>query len=671
MRFRTVTYVLIAGFISGLLLAGCASQSAVVATVGGDKITLDEFNAMYAKNNGGADASQKASADEKEKFLDLYVKFRLKVKEAYNHGYQNDADVKSELQEYGRNLAVTYLMEKEINEPALRHMYERRLIELRASHILIQVGQNASPADTLAAYGKAVKIIDSLKSGRSFEELAVNNSQDPSVRDNKGDLYFFTSGSMVPEFEEAAFSALPGTVVPHPVRTQFGYHIVKVTERDPNPGTIRVSHIMKRLTAGASAEDTAKAMKELGAALDSIKHGVKFEEIAKNISDDKFSAEHGGEIGLIERRRTVREFDNAAFKLKVNEVSGIVKTPYGFHIIKLNEVKPVPPFASMEQELKNFYQQYRFQTDYDSYVNSLMKEYSFTQSNDGMSAWKSSVDTLKTTNDANWDSSFSATTRAKVMFTIGGGKVTIDSVIQLVKANQELHGLPFSSPATSDKIFDKVAKNLVVETKAVSMESKYPDFAKIMKEYQEGIMLFKAEQNEVWNKVSVNDSSLHLYFDANRSKYTWPDRVNVQEISVATDSVAKVVQFLLKKQKLPFDSVAAQFNTRQSTKEKNGEWGMLPVTTNELTKKAWTMKSGEVSEAFAYEGGTSIIKVLEKDAARDKTFAEAGSELSSAFQEYESKRLENAWFESLKKKYPVEIFKETLKPPAVEQPSTK
>ncbi len=672
MRFRRLFYVLIGGLLSGLLFAGCASQqSIVVATVGGDKITLDEFNAMYAKNNGGADAAQKASAEDKEKFLDLYVKFRLKVKEAYNHGYQNDADVKSELQDYGRNLAVTYLMEKEINEPALRRMYERRLLELRASHILIQVGQNASPAETLAAYEKAVKIIDSLKSGRPFEEIAVNNSQDPSVHENKGDLYFFSSGSMVPEFEEAAFSATVGTVIPHPVRTQFGYHIIKVTDRGANPGSIRVSHIMKRLVAGASAEDTARAMKELEAALDSMKHGTKFEDIAKNISDDKFSAERGGDIGFIERRRTIREFDNAAFKLKVNQISGIVKSPYGLHIIKLNEVKPVASFESLAPDLKNFYQQYRFQSDYDWYVNKLKKEYSFTQSDDAMNAWKSSVDTLKTTSDANWDSSFSASTRAKILFTMGGGKVTIDSVINLAKINQELHGLPFSSPATSDKIFDKIAKNLVVEAKAVSMESNYPDFAKIMKEYQEGIMLFKAEQTEVWNKVSVNDSSLHVYFDANRSKYTWPDRVNVQEISVATDSVAKVVQFLLKKQKLPFDSVAAQFNSRQSTKEKNGEWGMLPVTTNALTQKAWTMKSGEVSEAFAYESGTSIIKLLERDPARGKTFTEAGSELSSAFQEYESKRLENAWSESLRKTYPVVIFKETLKPPAVEQPSTK
>ena len=113
------------------------------------------------------------------------------------------------LQEYKRNLAVTLLIEHEFYEPAIRRMYERKLFEVRASHILLQMAQNASPAETLKTYVKAMKIIDSLKAGRSFEELALNNSQDPSVNSNKGDLYYFVSGRTVPEFEDAVFSAPP------------------------------------------------------------------------------------------------------------------------------------------------------------------------------------------------------------------------------------------------------------------------------------------------------------------------------------------------------------------------------------------------------------------------------------------------------------------------------
>jgi peptidyl-prolyl cis-trans isomerase SurA len=641
MCYRFQLYVLSAGFAFALLLGGCASQqSAVVATIGGDKITLDEFNTMFAKSNGGKDTTQKATADDREKFLDLYVKFKLKVKDAYAQGYQNAPDIQAELQEYRRNLAVTLLVEHEINEPSIRRMYENKLFEVRASHILLQLPPNAIPPDTLKTYLKAMQIIDSLKAGRSFEELALNNSQDPSVKSNKGNLNYFVTGRTVPEFEDAVFSAPSGTLLPYPVRTQFGYHIIKITDRRPNPGAIRVSHIIKRLTPKSTAQDSAKAMKDMETVLDSLKHGGKFADLAKIYSEDR-AKEHGGDIGFMERGITVKEFDDAAFKLKVGEVSPIVKSQFGLHLIQVTDTKPVPSFAKIEQDLRNTYQQHYFEKAYDSYVDGLKKEYNFVESAEGVSAWNSSLDTTKTTDSENWDSSFTAATRAKELFTFAGQKITIDSIIHMVKGEKDLQGLPLALHGSSVKILNKTSKNLLVEYKAQSIESEFPDFEKTIKEYEEGSVLFKAEQNEVWNKISMSDSALHVYFDANRSKFTWPDRVNLQEIFVPTDSVSKVVVFLLKKQKMPFDSVAAQFNSRLSTKQKNGVWGLMPTNSNALTQKAWNMNVGEMSDFFPYENGFSIVKVLEKSPAGDKTFTEAGSELSSAFQEDESKRLEN------------------------------
>jgi peptidyl-prolyl cis-trans isomerase SurA len=660
MCYRFQLYVLSAGFAFALLLGGCASQqSAVVATIGGDKITLDEFNTMFAKSNGGKDTAQKATADDREKFLDLYVKFKLKVKDAYAQGYQNAPDIQAELQEYRRNLAVTLLVEHEINEPSIRRMYENKLFEVRASHILLQLPPNAIPPDTLKTYLKAMQIIDSLKAGRSFEELALNNSQDPSVKSNKGNLNYFVTGRTVPEFEDAVFSAPSGTLLPYPVRTQFGYHIIKITDRRPNPGAIRVSHIIKRLTPKSTAQDSAKAMKDMETVLDSLKHGGKFADLAKIYSEDR-AKEHGGDIGFMERGITVKEFDDAAFKLKVGEVSPIVKSQFGLHLIQVTDTKPVPSFAKIEQDLRNTYQQHYFEKAYDSYVDGLKKEYNFVESAEGVSAWNSSLDTTKTTDSENWDSSFTAATRAKELFTFAGQKITIDSIIHMVKGEKDLQGLPLALHGSSVKILNKTSKNLLVEYKAQSIESEFPDFEKTIKEYEEGSVLFKAEQNEVWNKISMSDSALHVYFDANRSKFTWPDRVNLQEIFVPTDSVSKVVVFLLKKQKMPFDSVAAQFNSRLSTKQKNGVWGLMPTNSNALTQKAWNMNVGEMSDFFPYENGFSIVKVLEKSPAGDKTFTEAGSELSSAFQEDESKRLENEWYESLLKKYPVRVYKETI-----------
>ncbi len=612
MCYRFQSCLLFAGFVFASMFGGCASQqSAVVATIGGDKITLDEFNTMFTKSNGGKDTTQKTAAEDREKFLDLYIKFKLKVKDAYAQGYQNAPDIQADLKDYRRNLAVALLVEHKISEPALHRMYERRTIEVRASHILLQMRQNASPAETLTTYLKAVKIIDSLKAGRSFEELALNNSQDPSVTSNKGDVNYFVAGRMVPEFEDAVFSAPSGTFLPYPVRTQYGYHIIKITDRQPNPGTIRVSHIIKRLSPKSTAQDSAKAMKDMEAVLDSLKHGAKFADMARMYSEDR-TKERGGDIGFFERGKTIKEFDDAAFKLKVGEVSPIVKSQFGLHLIQVTEVKPVPSFADMEQELRNNYQQHFYQNEYNSYVEGLKKEYNFIQSAEGIAAWNSSLDTTKTTNSENWDSSFTAATRAKELFAFAGQKITIDSVIHLVKGDQSLQGLPLVPRVSSVRIIDQISKNLLVEYKAQSIESEFPDFDKTVRGYEEGSVLFKAEQSEVWNKISMNDSALHVYFDANRSKFTWPDRVNVQEIFVAKDSVSKIVANLLNEKKLPFDSVAAQFNSRLSTKQKNGVWGLMATTSDALTEKAWNMSVGEMSGFFPYENGFSIIRSSKK-----------------------------------------------------------
>ena len=184
LMMATLFFALFAGII------GCGGS--YVADIAGDKISVEDFEQVYAKNNGGPETAAKTSVEDRQKFLDLYVKFRLKVKEAYAVGYNNDAELRNELNDYRKNLGVAYLLEKEITKPALEQMYQRKLKQVRASHILIGV-PSSKPEDTLLGFNIGKAIIDSLKLGYSFEQLAVNNSKDPSVKNNKGDIYYFNT----------------------------------------------------------------------------------------------------------------------------------------------------------------------------------------------------------------------------------------------------------------------------------------------------------------------------------------------------------------------------------------------------------------------------------------------------------------------------------------------
>ena len=680
LMMATLFFALFAGMI------GCGGS--YVADIAGDKISVEDFEQVYAKNNGGREAAAKTSVEDRQKFLDLYVKFRLKVKEAYALGYNNDTELRNELNDYRKNLGISYMLEKEITKPALEQMYSRKLKQIRASHILIGV-PSSKPEDTVLGFTIGKKIIDSLKLGYSFEQLAMNNSKDPSAQSNKGDLYYFSAGQLVPEFEDAAFSMKVGEYTTVPIKTQFGYHIIKITDIKVNNGPVQASHIMKRMSRGASVEDSTKAAKELLAIRDSVLAGKDFAEFAKTMSDDTYSGGRGGDLGFIERGRTVREFDEALYNLKDGELSGIIQTQFGLHLIKRAKAQGIAPFKDMEPQLKTEYQNYRFQYDYNNMVGKIKKTYSFKENDSIAALFAKSVDTSKTTNDAKWDSTISSKVRSSILFTFTNTKITVDSVIALSKNNAELKNLDLKSTATVPAIINKVGIGLVTEYHARQLESKFPEFGRTMKEYEEGILLFKAEQENVWNKVQPSDSLLKRFHAERRANYTWPERVNIQEIFVATDSIARFVKnamvgytvnsLVVKKSKtksknkriefdtikisiapISFDSAAVRFNTRGTSIEKRGVLGLQPITTNDLTSRAWNMPSKDTSAYFPFEGGFSFIKPIQKDAAREKTFAETASEVSSAFQEFETKRLSDAWYESLKKKYPVMLNKESL-----------
>lgn len=232
--------------------------------------------------------------------------------------------------------------EKGLTGPGVKLLPDRRQEEVRTQHILVSMKPSASPEDTLKAYMKAVDIIRRARAGENFDSLVIQNSDDPAARENRGDDYYFTSGQLVTPFEDAAYSMRKGEITPAPVRTVFGYFIIKLTDRKPNPGSIKVRHIMTRLQVpNTDSVDTATALVRIRALQDSLKKGCEFSNLARKCSEDNGSAGNGGDLGWFERRRWVKPFDEAAFTLKPGEISDIVQTPYGFHIIKCDGLRPL------------------------------------------------------------------------------------------------------------------------------------------------------------------------------------------------------------------------------------------------------------------------------------------------------------------------------------------
>jgi len=644
------------GFLAGaILLAGCGS-SGTLGTIGGEPITIREYEGEFARNKAGWENAANSGLKERRDFLDLYVAYRLKLREAEERGILKDSTIQKELREYRQSVASTYILEKELIEPALRELYERRRQELRASHILLRVPPFLAPEDTLDIYQLAVSIIQQADT-TAFDSLAIKYSQDPGSKNNGGDLGWFTQGRMVRPFEDAAYALNPGEITKTPIRTNFGYHIIKLSAREPHRGMVAVSHILRRFDR--SKKDTSAVRDTVFALWDRIRNGeLSFEDAVARYSEDTTSRAKGGTIGSYARSQVPLALATILFSTPVGEVTIPYEAAYGYHIFKITGHHPLPPFEEMAAELRQTYNQQYYQSDYGQYLHNLKKKYGLEFDVVLRHELASVFDSTKTPSAPDWRSEISEELLRRRLCSFAGTSLTVAEVLDAIGAQEDFAHASLTKHNINVMI-DRVVDLKILEAHALRAVERYPGFADLMREYEKGVLIYRLDQDEVWRKIEMSDSLLRAFYEETKQEYRWGDRVQIAEIHVRSDSVAgSLYERILRGEK--FDSLAARYTLRPGFREKHGRWDLMSVYANDLTIKADSMEVGDVSPPFRHETGWSIIKVIAKDSARVKTFDEALQEVAGKYQERERRTLERQWIERLKEKYRVELHPERL-----------
>lgn len=641
--------------ILSILLVSCSTskKEIVLAEFDKQKITVDEFEKVYAKNNGGYEAAKKDSLQKKRNFLDLYVNFKMKVYDAKRRELDKLPDVVAEYNDYKQKIGVTYLLEKELVEPNIKELYEKRKEELRVSHIMFR----PDSAGFEGAYLRALAVLDSIKNGASFEEMAKKYSQDYYSAPYGGDIFYITAGDIIPSFEQACYKLKAGEVYPEPVRTQFGYHLIKVTDRRPRIPEIRASHILIELKPGFTSEDSAKALEKIQKIKEKINLGEDFSELAKEFSEDEGTKSLGGDLGFFSRRMMVQPFDEAAFNLEVGQVSDIVKTQFGYHLIKVTDKKQLKSFEEEKDFLKSIYQRIKYNDDKQRFLDSLKRAFNYKVNSDLIDQIAAKADTIQVGGQY-WVSHLKTEFGDSIIITYAKQKISVDTLMARAENLAEFINRRITK-STLDNIVNRISEDLLLAEAVEYLPAKYPQFAELMEEYKNGILIFKLQEEEVWNKIQIDEDKLRTYWEANKEKFQWPDRVEYAEIFVKSDSLAQEIYKMLKAGEI-FDSLAAKYTERPGFKEKNGYHGIKPVLDNALSQKADQLKEGEFSEPFKNTNGYSIVKLIKKHPAGLKTFEEALPEVSGAVQEIESKRLENDYIEFLKSNYKPRIYYDKL-----------
>ncbi len=628
----------------------------VLLTVAGEKITKTEFLNVYKKNNIKGDLMDKKSLDE---YLNLYINFKLKVKEAEEQKLDTFTSFKNELAGYRKQLAQPYLTDKQVDDDLLKEAYDRLQWDIRASHILIKVSKDATPEDTLAAYKKVLKIRERLLKGEDFAKVAKETSDDPSARDreepdsksifkgNGGDLGYFSVLDMIYPFENGAYNTKVGQVS-LPVRTDYGYHLIKVVNRKPAMGRAVVAHIFIEVPKDVKPENQSSYKSKIDEAYAKLKGGEPFENVVKVYSDDKGSAAKGGVLQGFGVNRMVPEFIEAVAKLNLNEYSEPVQTVYGWHIIKLIERTPVKYFDEEKTQLKaRIIKDSRANKSKESVINRIMGEYGFKEQPGVVNDFYTVVDS--TIFEGKWEPA-KAASLTKPMFSIGDKTITQQDFAKFLGTKQGRRIKMKINDFVNNRYNDFIDESCL-QFEDSKLEQKYPEFKALMKEYRDGIMLFELTDKKVWSKAIQDTTGLAAFHENNKNKYMWDERLDASIFTCNNQGTAKSARKLVK------NYINGKITEMDIYKKINVD----TVPYLKIEHKKFSRKDNPVIDEIKWEKGVTeninkenkviFVVVHNLVAPEPKLLKEAKGLITADYQNY----LEEEWIKQLRSKYSYEV----------------
>ena len=478
------------------------NEKDVLFSVNDSPVYVDEFHRVYNKN---IDLIKDSDQRDVQTYLDLFINYKLKLAEAYRLDLQKDNNYLKELNKYAKQLQNSYLTDKETEEKFLKEAYERTKYEVKVSHILIR--QSESDKDS-------VKVIEKLKNLRNdFLILNIENFNKKFNKSNEfivEDLGYFSAFKMIYNFENVAYDTEIGDVS-LPFKTRFGYHIIKVHDKRPSLGEINVGHIMIYKSKENSVD-------KINSVLDSIKKGASFEYLAKKYSEDKNSSFKGGRLNSFSSGQINSiPFENAAFKLKnTGDVSEVVETKYGWHIIKLYSKKNIQSYEEIKYELLNkLKKSSRFDFISDSFYESLLKKYNLNYENKELKYFDSIVDNSLL--NANWRMPQGIDDKTKMVFILDSAYSLLDFA-KYLENNQSKN----SKKSLHDILrqnYRSFLNSKMLKIYKDNLENENSDYRNVLNEYREGLLLFNLMQDKIWTYNESDSLKLKDFFNKNSTSY--------------------------------------------------------------------------------------------------------------------------------------------------------
>ena len=541
------------------------TDNPVMFDIAGQQIRRSEFMKEFLQSIGKDPSAPKTACTyEKrqalEEYVELFANFRVKLADALAQGYDSRPELLSELKQYRNELAVPYLLDSTTLTELLHEAYERNHYIVHANHILVRCAENATPDDTLKAYQHAMDIYKRVNNGEDFTKLAeqeerrtdegvVHDVDKPSTY-IAGELGYFTVFDMIYPFENAVYGLKVGEIS-KPVRTRYGYHIIKLIDKKPYYGQSKIQHIWVR---GDIKLETGH--KKIDEAYRRLQNGESFESVARNLSDDNSSYDAGGRLPMLPVTKLPFEYvEKIADGMQEDSYTKPFHTRFGWHIVKLLHKDTIPNYEDLEPQYKQrLTRDQRNSKPKDRFIADAKKRYSFkdytheyAKDKKGKKTGKpiatySPLEELLTdsvfmkqwTYDETW-----LAAHDQVLFTVGGKDYKLTDFANYVKTKQVVE-----TRRNHTDYLDARYKSYTDETVLrCANENLEHDNKALMDEYRNGLIIFAYNEEMVWSKAMTDSSGLKTFYYLNRknkdinnpadSNYFWNERARTMVVTVA------------------------------------------------------------------------------------------------------------------------------------------
>lgn len=613
----------------------------------------DKEEFVYVLNKNRQNQQGALSRAEFEENFNLFIDYKLKVKHAIDLGLDQSEEFKTEFESFQKELLKPYLLKNALQEDVIRKVYDRMQEMVKASHILLQFPPNASSEDSMAVYRMAEKLKAAATNGEDFAELAVLHSEDPSAPANKGNLGYFTALQMVSSFEEAAFSLSVGDIS-DPIISDFGYHIIRLEDRRPNPGQVRVSHLLIRTNAEQPESEVLAQRKILELYQKVQANPETWPELVSTYSEDTGSRSNQGLVPWFGVGSLAPEFEQAAFSLDSSgAISKPVKTHYGYHLLRLEGQRPVPPFEEVMPTIKSRILRDSRTEMLRSQVLAQQKSKFGVRENTVL--WKEIEELVKISQgNAVSDLLENLETTEWKQDSLVWSDWNLASAQDFARFLESQIGSAESAVQQPFEFwYERFMAALLGDWEEAHLYATNREYRQLVTEYRNGMLLFELMNNEVWQKAVDDSLGQRDYFREHRETYRWEERLPAFILKAEAGKDLSEVKSWLSAQ--PYseeleERIKDRF-LREDPLKFTHEQGVFEVSKKEILSD---LNPEQSFHTITKNGKTILVVTGEKIPAKRKAFEETRGKLIQDYQQFLEKNL----LSTLRKTYTIQINKD-------------